>query len=125
MALSQAEPYRLGFSERVAAAPWVAAVAGSKDLRRALLLATDVVVIGLSYLLSSWLTLLLGREVDFRGHATALLFALVWVASLIGYGSHSLRHARAGSIEYKRAINASLLAASPGSASHASCAGRS
>lgn len=110
MALSQAEPYRLGFSERVAAAPWVAAVAGSKDLRRALLLATDVVVIGLSYLLSSWLTLLLGREVDVRGHAAALLFALVWVASLIGNGSHSLRHARAGSIEYKRAINASLLA---------------
>lgn len=111
MAQSRAEIYRISLTTRLAAAPLSAKLMQSGDLRRAILVTMDVIVIAATFF-TIYRALLLSASQTMTSNSFAAtgVFAVVWLVSLVGGGAYSLRHTRAGSVEYKRVISATLVA---------------
>lgn len=88
------------------------ALMNSSHLQRAVLGFVDLFVITLSFILTT-AVVLRGRHplgLTLEDYAATFAFSLLWLLILWVFGTYSLRHTRAGSIEYKRAINASIIA---------------
>ncbi len=109
--MAQTEVRNVTLTTRFAVTPWAEKLARSRSLKQFSLVSTDVAIILLGFIASSEaVQLLTDRPRVPESYPAALLFALLWVAALSGFGTYALQHTRAGSTEYKRTINATLLA---------------
>ncbi|SNU02476.1 Undecaprenyl-phosphate galactose phosphotransferase, WbaP/exopolysaccharide biosynthesis polyprenyl glycosylphosphotransferase [Ruaniaceae bacterium KH17] len=81
----------------------------SADLKRAILISLDVVVVLVSLALTAeGLRVFAGESITISNLQATIAFALLWIFFLIGFSTYSLRHTRAGTVEYKRVLNATL-----------------
>ena len=111
MAQSQAGEYRFALTERLAATHSSATIMRAPRLQRAILVFVDAIVIGVSFLIAvEAVRSVRPLDIAANDYGATAAFTVLWLAILWTFGTYALRHTRAGSLEYKRAVNASVVA---------------
>lgn len=111
MAQSQAGQYRFALTERLAATRSSATIMRAPHVQRAILVLVDAIVIALSFLVAfEVVSSVRPLDVAATDYGATAAFTLLWLVVLWTFATYALRHTRAGSLEYKRAVNASVVA---------------
>lgn len=110
MAQSHAEHYRLTLVSRLAKALPNVAVVRSATLQKTILSSVDLIVVSLGFFVALDVTQRL-RPVELvqEDYLATGIFAALWLLILGIFGTYAPAHARAGSVEYKRAVNATFV----------------
>ncbi len=112
MAQGVAASGRLTLTSRRYRAQSRASLVRTSGFQKVVLTLVDVVVVGLSFLISAEVVKQVrGLSLASDEYVATAVFSVLWIAAVAMFGTYALSQVRAGATEYKRALNASFATA--------------